>query len=113
MVVNATACSVWSKGKLYGSSGLALQAMAWLTLGSGSSRPQLEASVHEGTQEPDDDHVQNSPNCGISVKDQQRHHEDIPEYAVAKPAHDAESWRIGPTRAARLKEIQSLSSSSR
>lgn len=60
-----------------------------------------------------DDHVQNSPNCDIAVKDRQRHHQNIPEYAVAKPAHDAEIWRAGPSRVARLKEIQSLSSSSR
>ncbi len=54
-----------------------------------------------------DDHVQNSPNCDIAVKDRQRHHQNIPEYAVAKPAHDAEIWRTGPSRVARLKDMKS------
>ena len=48
-----------------------------------------------------DDHVQNSPNCGIAVIDRQRHHQDIPKYALAKPAHDEESWRTGSSQAAR------------
>jgi hypothetical protein len=62
MLVNATACNAWPDGKLNGSSGLALQAMAWLTY--------LKAFVLQGAHESDGDHVQIYPNGSDAVNGQ-------------------------------------------